>query len=158
MGCIARLGCLIVLAVLAGVGWLTRDRWLPRVRNRIHHTTAPAPRAARSTWEPLSPAGAEHTRAALTKLGQPKGPVFATLSGADVASYVFMALAKDLPPSTDSIQATVIGDRVSMRASMKPADLGGTAALGPLAAILGDREPVELAGTLRVVRPGLAEF
>lgn len=28
MGCIARLGCLVLLLCLLALGWLTRDRWL----------------------------------------------------------------------------------------------------------------------------------
>src|ERR671921_464390 len=31
MGCFARLGCLVMLALLAVGGWLTRDRWLHRI-------------------------------------------------------------------------------------------------------------------------------
>jgi hypothetical protein len=153
MGCIARLGCLVVLAVLAVVGWFTRDRWLP-ARFRPHVVaTAKAP-----TWEPLTSDGADRTRTALSKLSQPKGPVFQTLSGGDVASYVFYELARQLPPSTDSIQAFVSGDQVAMRANVRMADIGGVGALGPLASMFGDREPVQLTGTFRVVKPGLGEF
>jgi hypothetical protein len=157
MGCIARLGCLILLIVVGCVAYVTSGMWLHKVpgyRSQAPAVTAPAaPR-----WESLSPAGAERTREALTRLSQPRGPVFATLSGADVASYVFSALAKQMPPSTDSVQAMVVRDRISMRASIKLADIGGVGQLGPLAAMFGDREPVELTGTIHVVRPGLAEF
>ena len=31
MGCIARLGCLVLLALLAIGAWFTRDRWLSKV-------------------------------------------------------------------------------------------------------------------------------
>jgi hypothetical protein len=152
MGCIARLGCLFVLMFLAVVGWFTRDKWLP-ARFR------PVPAVAKSpTWEPLSDAGAARTRNALTKLSQPTGPVFQTLSGGDVASYAFAELAKQLPPSTDSVQAMVNGDQVSMRANVRLADIGGAGALGPLSSMFGDRETVQLTGTFRVVKPGLGEF
>jgi len=153
MGCIARLGCLFVLACAAVVGWFTRDRWLPE-RYRPHAAaTTNAP-----TWERLSDGGAERTRAALDKLSQPRGPVFQTLSGADVASYVFRALASKLPASADSVRAMVAGDKISMRAVVNLSDLGGSGALGPLAGMLGSREPVQLTGTLRVVKPGTGEF
>jgi hypothetical protein len=109
-------------------------------------------------WEPLSDAGAARTRAALDRLSRPRGPAYIALSGSDVASYVFQELAKQLPASADSIQAAVIEDRVSMRAIVRLADLGGVGSLGPLASMLSDRERVQLGGTLRVIRPGLAEF
>ena len=153
MGCIARLGCLVVLAALAIVGWLTRDQWVPA--RFLPHAAAVSKAAG---WEPLSDAGAARTRTALSRLRQPTGPVFQTLSGGDVASFLFNELAKQLPVSTDSIQAVVIDDHVSMRANVRLADVGGAGALGPFASMLGDRERVQLIGTFHVVKPGLAEF
>ena len=81
--------------------------------------------------------------------------MFETLSGADVTSYAFQQLAQRLPTSADSIEARVDNDKISMRANVNTADIRG---LGPLGAVLGDRERVELTGTLRVVHPGLGEF
>src|SRR3569832_1807528 len=141
MGCIARLGCLFILACAAIVGWFTRDRWMPaRLRHVVGRergaTTAP-------TWQPLSAAGADRTQAALAMLSQPRCPVFQTLSGAYLASYAFRELAKQLPASTDSIESIVQGESLSMRANVKLADLGGAAALGALGGVLGDRERVQ---------------
>lgn len=153
MGCIGRLGCLVLLVILAIGGWFTRDQWMPRVFG-----TRVAAVSAGRTWEPLSDAGAGRTRTALDRLSQPRGPAYVTLSGADVASFVFKELARQLPASTDSIEAAVIGDRVSMRARVRLADLGGVGSLGPLAAMFGEQERVQFAGTFRVLRPGLAEF
>jgi hypothetical protein len=45
-----------------------------------------------------------------------------------------------------------------VRALVKISDFGGSGSLGPLAAMLGDREPVEFGGTLELVRPGLAQY
>ena len=153
MGCIARLGCLFLLVILAIGGWLTRDRWMPRVFG-----TRVAAVSSGRTWEPLSDAGATRTRTGLDRLSRPRGPAYVTLSGADVASFVFKELARQLPAATDSIEAAVIGDRVSMRARVRLADLGGVGSLGPLAAMFGERERVQFGGTFRVLRPGLAEF
>jgi hypothetical protein len=153
MGCIARLGCLFLLAILAVIGWFTRDRWLPESM-RSHAVSA----TKGASWEPLSDAGARRTETALEKLSQPRGPVFQTLSGADAASYVFRQLASRLPQSSDSVEAMVSGDRVSMRANVKLSELGGAGALGSLGGMLGDRERVQFTGTFRVVKPALAEF
>jgi hypothetical protein len=153
MGCIARLGCLVLLAILAVGAWFTRDRWMPESMRSHTVSTTKGP-----TWEPLSDAGARRTEAALSKLSQQRGPVFQTLSGADAASYIFRELASRLPQSSDSVQAMVSGDRVAMRANVKLSELGGAGSLGPLGSMLGDREPVQFTGTFRVVKPGLAEF
>jgi hypothetical protein len=154
MGCIARLGCLFILACAAVVGWFTRDRWMPEKYRSYFETTATA---KAPTWQPLSDAGADRTREALDKLSQRNGPVFQTLSGADVASYVFRTLASKLPASADSIQAMVSGDHISLRSVVDLSEIGSSA-LGPLANVLGKREPVLFVGTLRVVKPGTGEF
>ena len=60
MGCIARIGCLILLVLLAIGAWFTRDRWLSKVPgNTTAVSTAPV-------WEPLTPAaGAKGTPGAV---------------------------------------------------------------------------------------------
>lgn len=154
MGCLRRLGCLLSLLVIGAVAaWLTRDRWL-----RIVPGSRGAAAVASASWEPLTAARAEHARAVVATLGQRRGPVFANLTGAEAASYIYRALGRDMPQSADSAEAAVIGDRLYLRASVRVAELGGPAALGPLASLLGDRERVQFGGTFNVVRPGLAEF
>jgi hypothetical protein len=154
MGCLARIGCITLLVLLALVAWLTRDRWMHRITGRTAAvTTGP-------TWEPITAQGSERTRVALEKLGRRGGPTYTALSGGDVASYVFQALARQLPPSADSVEAAVINDRLYIRASVRISDLGagGRSALGPLAGLLGDRERMQFGGTFHIIRPGLAEF
>jgi len=57
MGCIARLGCLILLVCLGIGAWFTRDKWLPRI------TGKPVVTRTASGWEPLTPeAGAAGKR------------------------------------------------------------------------------------------------
>jgi len=153
MGCLSRVGCFVVVVIIAIIAWLTSDRWLPRVTGHSPGAATTGP-----LWEPITPQGAERTRQMLARLSQPTGPVFGNLSGADVASYVYQALAKQLPPSADSIEAAVIGDRLYIRASVRLQDLGGTSVLGPLAGMLGERERMEFGGSFHVIRPQLAEY
>jgi hypothetical protein len=152
MGCIARLGCLIVIVIAGIAGWFTRDLWLPE-RYRSH-----AAIASSAPWRPISDAGAERTRTALDKLSESRGQVFQTLPANDLASYAFAELSKRFPWSADSVETMASGDAVSVRANVKLADLGGASSLGPLGGVLGDREKVQLTGTFRVLKPGLAEF
>jgi hypothetical protein len=147
-----RLFLLLVLAFVIVVAWVTRDRWLPMIGVK-----RPAI-AAGPEWVPLSDAGAERTRLALARLSQQRGPVFANLAGADVASYVYQELRRQLPPSTDSAEAAVVGDRLYIRGSVRLSELGDAATLGALAGILADRERVQFGGNFHVIRPGLAEF
>ena len=151
MGCLSRIGCLALVLLLAVGGWLTRDRWLWRLTGRPVASTGPV-------WEPLTPEGADRAKRALGRLSQSSGAVYANVSGGDIASYVFQQLSKQLPPSADSVEAAVIGDRLYIRASVRMQELGGASALGPLAGMMGDREQMQFGGTLHVLRPELAEF
>jgi hypothetical protein len=154
MGCIARLGCLTLLAILAVVGWLTRDRWMGMLRGGDDAVVT----SAAPVWAPLTDEGAARARRQIQGLTRPSGPAFANLRGADLASYVFQSLSRQLPPSADSTEAAVVGDQLVVRTSVRLSDLGGPGVLGPLAGMMGDRERMQFGGTVRVLRPGLGEF
>lgn len=152
MGCIARIGCLILLLLLGIIAWLTRDRWMPMVGLGPSHT------ASAVVWEPLTQARADRAQAALERLSSRNGPVYANLTGGEAASFVYRALLRQLPASADSAEAAVIGQSLVLRASVRTADLGGSAVLGSIGALLHERERVQFTGTFRMIEPGLAEF
>ncbi len=153
MGCIARLGCLMVLAVVAVAAWFTRDRWMSRVGGSPPVVVSTAPQ-----WEPLTPAAGERARRAIDGLSGRTGPVFANLRAGEVASYVFQTAARTIPASADSAEAAVTGDALCVRAVVPMKDLAGSGVLGPLAGLLNARERLSFCGAFRVVRPGLSEF
>jgi hypothetical protein len=153
MGCIARLGCLVLLSLLGLAAWIARDRWTPY----LPHAARPAA-ALPIDWQPLTPAGAARAQAALDTLGRVKGPVFQNVGAGDASAYVMKSLLHRTPEAADSAAAAVVGDELYVRADVKLDDLGGADVLGPLASMLGSRERLQLAGTFRVVRPGLTEF
>jgi hypothetical protein len=153
MGCIARLGCLVLLVIVGCVAWLTRGSWLPEQYRKGPLATH---EAASTTWQPVSNAGAIRARSALDKLGQPSGPVFQSLSAGDVASLAFSEMSTRANGAVDSVAARVDSNRMSVRANVKLANLKSR--LGPLAGMLNDRETVQLSGTFNVVKPGMAAF
>ena len=152
-GCVRRLGCLVLLLVLGVAAFLTRDRWSGYL-HRDRGVAAPAG----PVWEPLTDAGAQRARVIVESLGQRSGPVFANVRAGDLASYIFIALAKQLPPSAEHTQAAVIGDRLYVKSLVKLSDFGGAGALGPLAGFLAERDTVRFGGTFEMIRPGLAQF
>jgi len=145
-----KIGCLVVLLLGALAGWMLRDRFFTGTR--------PVPATTAQSWEKLSPEGSARMRAALASLQKPRGPVFVTVRPADLASYVFEQLSKQLPPSADSVEAGAFGDRMYIRASVKPSDFGGSDVLGPFAGFLADREQMQFGGSFHVIHPSLAEF
>jgi hypothetical protein len=149
MGCLARLGCLILFAILCVVGWFTRSFWLPE----RFRTSAPM---AAATWQPISAAGAERARSAMAKLSQKRGPVFQTVSAGDVASLALREAAVNMNGVADSVAAKIVDDRMYMRANANMAELKGK--LGPLGGVVNAREQVEMSGNFLVVKPGLGAF
>lgn len=155
MRCLGRLGCLAIVVALAIGAWFTRDMWMSKIRR----TPRPEPGVATAqTWQALTVDGARRARVSLERLQARNGPAFASVAPGDLAAYIMQELSNTLPSSADSIQAAAIGDRILLRAVVKTSDLGPKGSLGPLSALLGDRERVQLGGILRVIRPGLGEF
>lgn len=149
MGCLARLGCLVLLLIAVVVGWITKDRWWPGDREE---------RASAPVWEPLTPQGAQRTRTALRRLQQPQGPAFASLTGGDVASYIFLGDAQQIAGFADSAEAAVIDEQLVVRATIPLRAIGALRDLGPLAGLLNDRERVQIAARLQVLEPGRGEL
>lgn len=160
MGCLRRLGCLILLALLVGGAWVTSDRWRPLLPVWVPGTRAPRAIAGApdSLWSPVTAVGATRAERSLAALGDRSAMVFTSLHPAEFAGYVLMDLAGRLPPDGDSTQAAVIGNQLSIRTSLDIRALGGSDAWGPLAAVMGKRAPLVFAGTFDIIRPGVAEF
>ncbi len=165
-GCLRRLTSLIVLAVGAVAAFATRDLWLPRLRAAIGtagttgaSAAAPAATPADTGWAPFSAAGAADARRRVARLTAPRGPAYVQLSGRAFAALLLDSLSAQLPPSADSVEVRVAGNEFQMRASVRLGDIGGRKALGPLAAMVGERERLLLGGTLEPGRgPGVAQF
>ena len=149
-GCLGRLGCLIFILLAGIVAWLTRERWQPRVFGDRGSPTV--------TWEPLSDSAADRAQEAVASLSRSGGPAFVTLTGAEVASLLVSTAGYGLPAALDSVMAAIEEDRVRVRALVPLDAIRGLDALGPLSGLLDGREPIELSGTIGVVRPGLGEF
>jgi hypothetical protein len=156
-GCLRRIGCLVVLCIAVVAAYFMRDRWMPLINKNLPGarttTAAPGP-----TWEPVSDEAAARARRAVESLGRRSGPVFVNLPPGDVASYFYIALSEQLPPSADSIEATTIANRMYVRAVISLDDFKAADALGPLAGMVGRRERIQLGGTFAIIRPGLAQF
>jgi hypothetical protein len=159
-GCIRRLGCLVLIIALAALWY-----WYARVDRPASSTTAASTTDAvtgasttNTGWQPLTTADAERGRTAVEALAQRSGPVFANLSPAQAASYIFLVVAKQLPPSARNAEASIVGDRLYVRSEVDLKDFGGSGQLGALGMLLGSRDSVLLGGTIHMLKPGLAEF
>src|SRR5687767_5112228 len=99
-------GCLVLVLLAAAAGWFLRDKFdfADRDVATLGDTAI--------VWEPITAEGAERARRAIEDLGARAAPVFTSLRPGDVSSYIFVALARQLPPSAERIESAVIGDRL----------------------------------------------
>ncbi|HVT40233.1 MAG TPA: hypothetical protein VHE78_14425 [Gemmatimonadaceae bacterium] len=153
--CLGRLGCLVVLAVIAVAAWFTRDYWYPRVRERFVSTP---PAASAAQWEPLSPEGAARGRAAFESLRSKNGPVFVNLGAGDFASFVLDEAVHGMSPDAANAEALARDDHLYLRAQVSVADLGGPKTLGPLSGMLEGKQQLTVRGRVEVLKPGRAQF
>jgi hypothetical protein len=154
-GCFRGLLFIIVVGLLAGLWY-----FYARVERAPSTSTSAGPASSvnTSTWQPLSDADATQGRLAVESLGRQSGPVFANLTAAQAASYIFLVVARQLPPSARNAEAAILNDRLYVRSEIDLNELGGSGALGPIGMVLGQRDSVRLGGSIRMLRPGLGEF
>ena len=156
-GCIGRLGCLLVLAAAAAIGWFTRDSWYPKLRARIG-ATPPVVVAAEAKWEPLTPEGSARARLAVGKLSSRDGPVYVDVAAGDLAAYALEPSLRLLSRDSAGAEALARDDHLYVRAMVNVADLVDAKSLGPLTSMIGGRQEVTVRGRLEVVSPGHAQF
>src|SRR5678816_2877739 len=161
-GCFRRLGCLVFLLIVAVIAWFNQDR-LEAIYRRYAGDHAPSDSAtvastASGGWEALTSDKAARGQTAVQSLSNPRGPAFVNLTAGEASSYIFLAVAKQLPASSEDITSSVRNDRLYVRANVALKDFGGSKILGPLGGLLGERDTVQLGGTINVLRPGEGEF
>ncbi len=159
-GCFRRAGCLVLIIALVALWyWYARvERPAPSTKPAAGTAATAGTSAANTGWEPLTTVDAERGRIAVEALAQRSGPVFANLTPGEAASYIFLVVAKQLPPSARNAEAAITGDRLYVRSEVELKDFGGASQLGALGMLLGSRDSVLLGGTIHMLKPGLAEF
>jgi hypothetical protein len=156
-GCLGRLGCLLVLAVAAAIGWFTHDSWYRKLRARL----GVAPAAVKTTsakWEPLTAEGSARARLAVGRLASKNGPVYVDVAAGDLAAYALDPALRELSHDTVGAEALARDDRLYVRAMVNVADLADATALGPLGTMISGKQEVTVRGRLEVVSPGHAQF
>ena len=142
MGCLRRLGCLVILLAAVVAGFLYRDR-IVAVWHRIRGVPAAAPVA----YATPAPGAARKGEAALELLARRGGPAYVDLTATELASLVEEQLEGPGGRVLDSVGVALGDGHVEVRGSLDVSALPRRL-LGPLAEGLGRREPVLVGGVL----------
>src|SRR5256885_10217448 len=104
-----------------------------------------------------TPKARASTKTKVDRLKQPTGPDSVVLSANEVASLIGSSMDWSVRKSFDSLRVELSEGTLAVHCRLDtrviPPD-----ALGPIAGFLGPREPLRIAGPLRIERPGLARF
>jgi hypothetical protein len=158
-GCFRRAGCLILIIALVALWyWYAKVDKPASIKTSADVSATTGATLTNTGWEPLTIPDADRGKAAVEGLAQRSGPVFANLTPAEAASYIFLVVAKQLPPSAKNAEAAIRGDRLYVRSEVEMKDFGGAGQLGNLGFLLGSRDSVLLGGTIQMLKPGLGQF
>ncbi len=144
MGCLRRLGCLVLVLAVVAAAYLYRSRL-----TALYHRLRGIPEPAAVVFTPPAPGAAAKAEAALDRLVRPGGPAYVDLDAAQLAGLISSQLAPGPHPVLDSIAVALGTDRVEVRGSLDVSVLPKKL-LGPMAAGLAAREPVMAGGRLSV--------
>lgn len=178
MGCLSRIGCLVVLAGAGAVGyWLYGDR-LPselgrlaeRARDKVTGTAGNSPadssRRASSndpfetaTWVSVRDASGTARADPVAELSRPNGPAYVTLGPRDLAELLSRGLVQQLPRSSSDLHVALEGRQMLVRAEIEASEIAGDGTLGRMLGIaLTGRDTVEFAGSVERLAPRFAQF
>jgi len=142
MGCVRRIGCLVILLAAVVAGFLYRDR-IAALYRRVRGVPEPPP----AVFVPPAPGAAAQAEAALGRLAQRGGPAYVDITAAQLAALIERQLAGPGARVLDSVAVALGDQRVQVRGSLD-VSVVPRRLLGPLAEGLGRREPVVAGGTL----------
>lgn len=154
---LAGIGCLTVVTVGGIVGWHYRAQLGGLYRSIVERRSpASAPGSGTDTVPSTGRPSAQALDSARRKrdaLARPNGPAYVTLTADEMAALVASGVGPAGRAALDSITVTLGDDRFEFRAVLKTQVLR-EALPGPLAGILGAREPISVSGPARVAAKG----
>jgi hypothetical protein len=104
-----------------------------------------------------TPAALASAQRKFATLAQPHGPDSVVLTPNEMASLVGNGIDWTVRRSFDSLRIELLEGAIAVNARLDT-KLIPESALGPLRGLLGEREPIRIAGPLAVVRPGTARW
>lgn len=149
---LAAVGCVTVLAVGSVAGWQYRAqlgdayRWaVARVRGAVGDVAADTGRPTAAGRR-----SAERKEAAIARQG---GPAYVVLTASELAALIQDRLDPAARIVLDSLQVALDEGRVAVLAQVRTDRLSAVVQ-GPVADLLGPRQPVVLSGPVSIARPG----
>jgi len=153
---IFRLGCAAVLICALALVWWFRAPILQTFAHWFGRSTALPPIADTAVGAP-TPRATASGKEKVSRLETSAGPDSVILTPNEVASLIGSGIDWSVRKLYDSLRVELQEGRLVLHARLDTRALPpGT--LGPFAGMFGEHEPLRMAGTLAVERPGLARY
>lgn len=109
-------------------------------------------------WARLTTGGTAG-REAVARLKRRNGPAYVSLRAPELAGLLAAGVSKALPSTASRPEIAIVDEQLLVRSVVALRDVAGDGALrGLLGIALEGRDTLRMAGTLDLVRPGLAEY
>lgn len=148
-----RLAGLALLVLGLAVAWWFREPILRTGSKWFGPKRTALPPVADTAVGAPTPSAVASSGVKLSDLGRSGGPDSIVLSANEMASLIGGGIDWRVRKTFDSLRVELLDGTFAVHARLDTRSLPADA-LGPFAVIVGEREPLRLAGPLEVVRPG----
>ena len=153
---VVQIGCAAALIGVLALGWWFRDPILTTVARWFGGSQALPPVADTAVGAPTPSATASGEKKVTTLRGA-AGPDSIVLTPNEMASLIGAGIDWRVRKTYDSLRVELQEDKLILHARLDTRALPpGT--LGPFAGVFGDHEPLRMAGTVSIGRPGTALY
>ncbi|HEY6092111.1 MAG TPA: hypothetical protein VIV83_08985 [Gemmatimonadales bacterium] len=151
-----RLGCALVVVCVLALAWWFRGPIMAQVAHWFGRSTALPPVADTAVGAP-TPAATASGKAKVGNLRTTAGPDSVVLTPNEMASLIGAGIDWNVRKMYDSLRVELQEGTLILHARLDTRALPpGT--LGPFAGMFGEHEPLRMAGTVSIGRPGTALY
>jgi len=151
-----KLGCAIVLLAALALAWWFREPMMHTFARWFGRSTALPPVSDTAVGAP-TPKAIASGKEKLGHLSAPAGPDSVVLTPNEMASLIGGGIDWSVRKMYDSLRVELQEGKLILHARLDTRALP-PGALGPFAGMFGEREPLRMAGTVAIARPGTALY
>ena len=151
-----RLGCaVVILAAIALIYWFREP--IMRTGARWFGKSQALPSVADTSVGAPTPTATASGNAKLRSLGAGGGPDSVILTPNEMASLIGAGIDWNVRKMYDSLRVELQEGKLVVHARLDTRALP-PGSLGPFSGMVGEREPLQMGGTVSIERPGIARF
>lgn len=154
---LARLGCLAALVAAVLLAWWYREPILRTVSGWLGPRDTALPPVSDVAVGAPTPTAVEGGEAKLLELARTGGPDSVVLTPNEVAALIGTGIDWSVRRAFDSLRVELLEGEVVVHARLHTERIPPEA-LGPIRGMLQPREPLRMAGPIRIERPGTARW